>query len=141
MEEGSAIAIIAHEVAELVEIAALGSAHRCRPGRIQLMRQIDQRLGQRLGLGKDALVCKEYLIAHAPGDDGRMIAMRADHLGELLAAALLEFWLILRVDRVGAGRPETLSCLTTRAPERQFRPEQHPLPVTLFGKDRVMGIV
>ncbi len=74
-------------------------------------------------------------------DDGGMIAMDADHLGELLLGAGLEFRLVLGLGGIAAAVPVALGAAAGGAPEVVFRPEQNAQPVAGLHEGRVVRVV
>ena len=96
---------------------------------------LEQPAHRRQGLGRR----EEDLVAHAPGHDGRVVAVAADHLGQLLLDAGLEGLDMPGVCRVGRGAPSVRK--RRRAPERRLRQEQHAAPVGGLGELRVLGVV
>jgi len=136
--EPRAIAIVAGDVADLVNIAALAAADGGGSGRVELMG-----LGDKLGeeaLDLVGILVEEDFVAHAPRDDGGVVAEYPDFIAKGVEGVLLEGALVVGIGRVTVGGPIAVRT-AAHAPETILRPEENAEAVASIGEGGVVGIV
>jgi hypothetical protein len=109
----------------LSNVAALAAADARRPRGIQFMRERDQFRQKSPDLGQHGFFAEENLVAHAPRDDGRMIAVDADHVAQAVLHALLKRRLVLRHWSDRRWHSNSRLEPSAHAPKTIFRPEQN----------------
>ncbi len=138
-EKAGTVAVVAGDVAELIDASALAAADGGGARGVQLVAEIDH---ARHELARAIeVVGEEGFVGHAPDKNGGMIAIDADHLGEDVEAALLEGFAIFGVHGVGRRVPISLGAEATFAPEAGFGPEDQSKAVARIGEGGMMGIV
>ena len=135
------VAIVTRHVTQLVQSPALAPANARRARRVQFMRFGHEVRQQRPHLWQHRLFAEEHLVAHAPGHDGRMVAIDPNHVAQTVAHRFLEGRLIVRRDRVGAGIPKAFRRPSAHAPKTVFRPEHHAQLVARLRKRRRVRIM
>ena len=148
---GTAVAVVACHVADVqgVKALALHAAHARLAGGVQQVGQVahfvDQILADlHIGLAHG----EEQLVAHAPDDDGRMVAVDADHVRKLPQAGLVKRLVVLRVGRVAVDIVPVRSgvgggavCAAAHGPEGDLRPEHDAQLIAGFCIGGVVGIM
>ena len=139
------VAVVARNVGQAVDASlaqrTLRAADGCRSSGIELVRQGGTLPQQRAHPVHGFRSREEGFVAHAPGYDGRMVAMDANHLGQLRLHVAAELLAVFLPDGISAGIPIAVFVETADAPEGVLGPEKQSLAVASIDKGRRMGVV